>query len=255
VRGHLQVLGLAEDIAASTDFAEAVNQLKLIGEAIDIPLVTFLDDLSSSSSELHIAGRAKRAPSKQLVEFRRVWQERQYRLSSPVYLACRTEYLPFIWRADQYQVAQTRSDAAKTKSLEFVRTYGVLGGICVPIHAPRGRVGCLHFIDRKGIDLERCLATHRSALVIAATYLMNLCLARSSPATAEAAISHLTQREVDCVTLAGRGLTDKEIARKLGLGPGTARFHVDNAIKKLKAQTRIQGVAKAAQLGLIGSIA
>jgi len=255
VRGHLQVLGLAEDLAASTDFAAALDQLKLIGEAIDIPLVTFLDDLSSSSSELHIAGRTKRAPSRRFAEFRRVWQERQYRLSSPVYLACRTEYLPFVWRADQYQTARTRSDAAKKKSLEFVRTYGVLGGICVPVHAPRGRVGCLHFIDRMGIDLDRSLATHGSALIIAATYLMNLCLAQSKPTVSDAAICHLTQREVDCVTLAGRGLTDKEIARKLGLGPGTARFHVDNAIKKLKAQTRIQGVAKAAQLGLIGPIA
>lgn len=256
MRGQLQVLGLAEDLAAATDFAAALDQLKLIGEAIDVPLVTFLDDLSSSSSELYIAGRARRAPSRQLDEFRRVWHERQYRLSSPVYLACRTAYLPFVWHADQYQqTARTRSDAAKNKSLDFVRTYGVLGGICVPIHAPRGRVGCLHFIDRRGIDLEQCLATHRSALIIAATYLMNRCVARSTPANADVAISHLTQREVDCVTLAGRGLTDKEIARKLGLGPGTARFHVDNAIKKLKAQTRIQGVAKAAQLGLIGSIA
>lgn len=254
MRGHLQVLGLAEDLAALTDFDVGLDQLKLIGEAIDIPLVTFLDDLSSSSSELHIAGRSKRAPSRRFAEFRRVWEERQYRLSSPVYLACRTEYLPFVWRADQHGAGMTRSDAAKKKSLEFVKAYGVLGGICVPIHAPRGRVGCLHFIDRKGIDLEQCLVTHRSALMMAGTYLMNLCVVRSNHAVANTVISHLTRREIDCVTLAGHGRTDKEIAKELGFCPGTARFHIDNAVKKLKSQTRVQAVAKAAQLGLIGSI-
>jgi len=69
------------------------------------------------------------------------------------------------------------------------------------------------------------------------------------------AINHLTKREIDCVTLAGRGLTDKQIAKELRFGPGTARFHIDNVMKKLQAQTRVQAVAKAAQLGLIGPIA
>ncbi len=254
MRGHLKVLGLAEDLAALTDLDAGLDQIKLIGEAIGIPLVTFLDDLSSSSSEVHIAGRTKRAPSRRFVEFRRVWQERQYRLNSPVYLACRTEHLPFVWRADQYAPATTRSDGAKKKSLEFVKAYGVLGGICVPIHAPRGRVGCLHFIDRKGADLEQCLATHRSALVLAGFYLMNMGAVQTNQMAVDTAISHLTRREIDCVTLAGRGLTDKQIAKELGFGPGTARFHIDNAIRKLNAQTRVQAVAKAAQLGLIGSI-
>lgn len=176
-------------------------------------------------------------------------------MSSPVYLACRTEHLPFIWRADSLGPATVSPGAVKWKGLEFVKTYGVRGGLCVPIHAPCGRIGCLLFIDRHGVDLEQCLETHRAALILAGIYLMNLCQDRSAAATAAKAINYLTRREIECVTLAGRGLTDKEIAKELRLGPGTARFHIDNAIKKLSAQTRVQAVAKAAQLGLIGSIA
>ena len=91
--------------------------------------------------------------------------------------------------------------------------------------------------------------------MIAGIYLMNLCLDRTAGDGVIKAINHLTRREIACVTLAGRGLTDKQIARELHFGPGTARFHIDNAMKKLRAQTRVQAVAKAAQLGLIGPIA
>lgn len=251
MRSYLRVLGIAEDIGALTDVDSALDQIRRMGELIGLPLATFIDDLSSASSELRIAGRSGRTPSRRFVEFRRVWEERQYRLSSPVYLACRTEHLPFVWQADQAEPAATRSDSARKQSFAFVRNFGVVGGVCVPLHAPGGRVGCLHFIDRKGIDLERCIETHRSALIMAGIYLMNLSV-RDRPVELT---HHLTRREIDCVTLAGRGLTDKEIAKKLGFGPGTARFHIDNAVKKLKAKTRVQAVARAAQLGLIGSVA
>lgn len=253
--GSLKVLGLAEELVTFSDFDAALDQLKLIGEAIEIPLVAFLDDLSSASSVLRIAGRTKRAPSRRFIEFSRVFEQRQYRLSSPIYLACRTEHLPFVWRADERAPAIANSGAAKWRSREFVKTYGVRGGLCVPIHAPCGRIGCVLFIDRHGVDLEHCLVMHRAALILAGIYLMNLCQDRSAAAIAAKTINYLTRREVECVTLAGRGLTDKEIAKELRVGPGTARFHIDNAIKKLSAQTRVQAVAKAAQLGLIGSIA
>lgn len=253
MRGHLKVLGLAEELATFSNLDAALDQLKLIGDIVGIPLVTFLEDLSSTSSTLRIAGRTKQAPSRRFIEFSRVFEERQYRLSSPVYLACRTECLPFVYRADG-ESAMMNPGTTKWKSREFVKTYGVRGCLCVPIHAPCGRIGCLLFIDRHGVDLEQCLATHRAALILAGIYLMNLCQNRSATATASQAVNYLTRREIECMTLAGRGLTDKVMAKELGLGPGTVRFHIDNAMKKLSAQTRIQAVAKAAQLGLIGSI-
>lgn len=255
VRGYLRVLGLAEDLATFADLSAALDQVKLIGEAIEIPLVAFLDDLSSTSSELRIAGRTKRIPSRRFAEFSRVFKERQYRLSSPVYLACRTEQLPFIWLADGAGPATMIPGAAKWRSLELLKTYGVRGGLCVPIHASRGRIGCLLFVDRNGIDLERCLEAYRSALMLAGIYLMKLCDDRAVVATVAEAVNYLTRREIECVTLAGRGFTDKEIAKELHCGPCTARFHIENVIKKLSARTRVQAVAKAAQLGFIGSIA
>jgi DNA-binding CsgD family transcriptional regulator len=254
MRRQLEVLELSAGLAEISDFETALDQLKLIGKAIDLPVVSFLDDLSSSSSEPQFAGRAGRIPSQNFLDFQRIWTERQYRLKSPVYLACRTEYMPFVWGVDGRGPATMAAETAQ-KNIEFARRYGVLGGVCVPVHAPRGRVGCLHFIDHKGIDLTGCLETHRSALIMAGVYLMNLCLDRPASDRSAKSINYLTRREIDCVTLAGRGLTDKQIAKELHVCPGTARFHIDNAVKKLRAQTRVQAVAKAAQLGLIGSIA
>lgn len=250
MRGQLEVLELSSGLAGISDIDAALDQIQLIAKAIGVPVVSFIEDLSSRSIGPHFAGKARHAPTQTLLDFQRIWNERQYQFKSPVYLACRTEYLPFIWQVNGRGPATMSTEAAQ-KNIDFVRSYGVLGGICVPIHAPRGRVGCLHFIDHKGVNLDACLEMHRSALIMAGVYLMNLSLSER----AAESINYLTRREIDCVTLAGQGLTDKEIAKELNFCPGTARFHIDNAIKKLKAQTRVQAVAKAAQLGLIGSIA
>src|SRR5262245_47084914 len=95
-----QVMELATGIADTTKLAPALDRLKQIGVAIGIPLVMFLDNLAAQTRTVQIAGRPSRAMSPRSTEFYRVWHERQYHLNSPVYLACRTEFLPFIWQAD-----------------------------------------------------------------------------------------------------------------------------------------------------------
>lgn len=246
-----QVLDLCESIAGLPDLKSALDRIRAVGELLNIPLVLFRDDLVAESSEVQFAGKSKGPTSQNYAEFKRIWQTRQYRMKSPVYLACKVEYLPFVWWTDGRGPAGVDF---RGKSLKVLRGYGVLGGLSVPLHAPGARVGALNFLDRKGVDLDRCVEIHRSALMMAGMYLMNFCLRRANPADQVQTVSHLTKREIDCVTSAARGLTDKQIAKELDLGPGTVRFHIDNAMKKLGSQTRVQAVAKAAQLGLIGSI-
>jgi DNA-binding CsgD family transcriptional regulator len=57
--------------------------------------------------------------------------------------------------------------------------------------------------------------------------------------------SLLTRREADILRLAAEGLTDPEIARRLGLGVPTVRRHVGNAVLKLGVPTRVAAVAAA----------
>lgn len=62
-----------------------------------------------------------------------------------------------------------------------------------------------------------------------------------------AAGMRLTRRESELLALAGRGLTNIEIARRMGLGRPTVARILSNAMVKLSAGSRAQAVALATE--------
>ena len=67
----------------------------------------------------------------------------------------------------------------------------------------------------------------------------------------EAADLALTPREREVLLLLSEGLSNKAIARRLGISAHTAKFHVGQLIDKLDATGRTDAVAHAARLGVI----
>ena len=61
----------------------------------------------------------------------------------------------------------------------------------------------------------------------------------------------LTDRELEVVQYLSEGMTNKMIARQLGVSERTVRFHVANCCLKLNACRRSHVVAKAIQLNLV----
>lgn len=61
----------------------------------------------------------------------------------------------------------------------------------------------------------------------------------------------LTEREREALTWAARGKASGEIATILDISERTVNFHIDNAMRKVGAATRIQAAVKCALLGLI----
>ena len=61
----------------------------------------------------------------------------------------------------------------------------------------------------------------------------------------------LTDRERDALAWVAKGKSDWEISRILGVSEATARFHVDNARRKLGAANRAHAVARMAVAGLL----
>jgi DNA-binding CsgD family transcriptional regulator len=61
----------------------------------------------------------------------------------------------------------------------------------------------------------------------------------------------LTPRELEVLTLLAEGLSNKAIARRLGISIHTAKFHVGALIDKLDAIGRTDAVAHAARRGVI----
>ena len=64
---------------------------------------------------------------------------------------------------------------------------------------------------------------------------------------AESELALLTPRELDVLGAIGDGLTNKAIARHLGISLHTVKFHVESLFRKLGARTRTEALARAAE--------
>jgi DNA-binding CsgD family transcriptional regulator len=54
----------------------------------------------------------------------------------------------------------------------------------------------------------------------------------------------LTPREIEVLAALGNGMTNKEVARLLGISPHTVKFHIESLFRKLGAASRAEAVAK-----------
>jgi DNA-binding NarL/FixJ family response regulator len=71
------------------------------------------------------------------------------------------------------------------------------------------------------------------------------------PAEQNAGEAALTARELEVLAALADGLSNKGIARRLGISFHTVKFHVAGILAKLDADSRTEAVTKGAQLGLV----
>jgi DNA-binding NarL/FixJ family response regulator len=64
-------------------------------------------------------------------------------------------------------------------------------------------------------------------------------------------VATLSPREREVMAALAEGLKGPQVAERLGIAPDTVRTHVDNAMHKLDARTRVHAIAIALQHGLI----
>lgn len=98
---------------------------------------------------------------------------------------------------------------------------------------------------RATMTSETLIDLHRKSLVIMREALK---LEFSSVGAYEA----LNEREIECLQMVGDGMKSEAIGEKLGLSVHTVNAYLGSATTKLDAVNRIQAIAKAIRLGLIG---
>ena len=74
---------------------------------------------------------------------------------------------------------------------------------------------------------------------------------RFAPRSAAADLSVLTPRELEILACLGEGMSNKAVARRLGISAHTVKFHLEAVFAKLGATSRAEAVAKGLRRGLI----
>lgn len=108
---------------------------------------------------------------------------------------------------------------------------------------------------RRNVDAERLRASIIAAelgLTILHEDPADALVAAWSPeSTRTPADDRLTPREREVLCLLADGLSNREIAERLGISAHTVKFHVDALLDKLSARSRTQVVVKAVRQGLL----
>jgi LuxR family quorum-sensing system transcriptional regulator CciR len=242
-----------DQLGKCSELIGAAGYLKEIGQCIRMPHPAVIDDYSSNRLLTIEDGRALTSLLGWEPEFVKHWLQQKLQLVSPIAAVCRMSTKPFAWDAET--VTQAVMEGRSRQSIEWPLTpaRGFFGGITVPIHMPRGRTGSVSWYSREAsVDVEAVLAEHGDLLRLSGHRFMDLVYAfRVETESGLGAPLHLSERELECLTWAALGRTDVEIGSVIHRSPTTARFHIDNAVRKLGARNRTQAVAIAAQRGLI----
>jgi DNA-binding NarL/FixJ family response regulator len=69
----------------------------------------------------------------------------------------------------------------------------------------------------------------------------------------DATLDRFTERERDVLWLVAQGMTNAEVARRLGVGEATAKTHVSRVLMKLGVRDRVQAVIHAHRTGFASS--
>ncbi len=115
---------------------------------------------------------------------------------------------------------------------------GIDDALCATSYGADGAIASLHLGIAKDALGGGAAATVQMAGLLLTERLLGFGVAPADPAPI------LTPRERDALAFVAEGKTDWEIATILGLSESTARFHVDNARRKLGAVNRAHAVAK-----------
>lgn len=167
---------------------------------------------------------------------------RRYFVDDPIHAASSKTAVGFLWSDVDKMI--DLSDRQK-EILEAARKFGLAEGFTVPVHVPGEYRGTCSFGAR---SLEKLApdALPRAQIVGAFAFEAARRIIRSRRReTSLGQVPHLTERQLDCVTLVAMGKTDWEIGRILGISEATAHEHIEAARKRYGVGKRTQLVIRA----------
>jgi DNA-binding CsgD family transcriptional regulator len=168
-----------------------------------------------------------------------------YRLIDPAVSLPSRSVIPADW-----QLFHRTSPEVRRIFAEAAEAGVGMQGVTIPIRGHAGETAVCSFTS----DLSRCdwdalMVERISALHLFAFLVHQRVLELTS--TRAPKLLKLSPRELDCLKYCAGGLTDPEIARKLGISRYVVSGYLESARHKLSAPTRTNAVATAIKLQII----
>ncbi len=186
-----------------------------------------------------------------LTNYSDAWAERyrsqRYLEVDPLVQHCSRSTLPILWHE------RRQPDTTRVATLfDEARQHGLATGVAFSIHGKNRE----HSVFSLAIPNTRQQDRRDLVYQVGAAYLLLVHMHEAVRRLAfpkEAALGgvRLTRRERETLLWVSSGKTSWEIAQILGISENTVIFHINNAKRKLDANSRAQAAAKALAAGLI----
>lgn len=236
-----------------TDAEALAREIVEIGVRIGLPFVAAATDISSTVPPVGSDGRPLAETVFQWVDpDLRYWEDHGFALRAAFIHASRACAEPFYFTGGRFRSWRPNGALDAITAEGPVETYGVGAAIVCPVYLPGGVIGAVVWatpdpaFDVAAAFAPNASALHSLALKFVATYEEAIGGADRTPA-------RLTRREIQCLKWAAAGKTDAEIGHLVAISLPTVRFHVTNAVRKLRVAGRSQAIQRAATLGYIGA--
>jgi DNA-binding NarL/FixJ family response regulator len=102
------------------------------------------------------------------------------------------------------------------------------------------------------VESVRLVAAGDGVIEPSVTKRLMATFASSPKPVAPPGLDELTQREHEVLVCLGEGLSNQQIARRLGVGEATVKTHVSRVLTKLDLRSRVQAAVLAKDAGLVG---
>ncbi|PSJ40365.1 LuxR family transcriptional regulator [Sphingomonas deserti] len=196
-------------------------------------------------------GHMDRGEMVALSNYPQAWVEEYIRRGivsdDPILLASQRTNVGFTWDEVPSLIDFTAAHRALT---DDTRRAGLWSGYTVPAHVPGEATGSCTFAMRVGRPLPMhnlAMAQLVGAFAFQAARTM---VANARPQPAPRA-RKLTDRQLQCTILVGRGLNERQIAARLGISDETVKRHLKEARQAFQVAKSVQLVTRSLHYGQI----
>ncbi|MEO0961691.1 MAG: helix-turn-helix transcriptional regulator [Pseudomonadota bacterium] len=238
-------------VGSLSSYDQAVNVLEAILQSMDVDGVLYFSCrrdawADAQSSDFFITTRGPR----HMKPYEALYLWKGYRDTDLAVAAIGKATEPFT-TADVYTPENVTRD--QKDLVDLTSHYHLSYDLFVPVHTP-GRIQVVYFfvLGESEADEARISAQRQELIDLARVFAVAVHDFIGFDLE-EVPNVQLSVRELECLSLLGRGASNPDMAKTLNISERTIKFHVNNLIKKLGASSRLEVVAIAARSNLLSN--